>query len=150
MPCASCLVPDLRNGRSSNQTMSNRLTRINELLKREIAEDIIRLQPPGFSLSSVTITRVDISPDLREATVHVSVFNEDDETVTAIVRYLNKKHADIQKMVFRRVKLKYTAKLYFKADNSLEEGDNVLNLLAELEESQPEVFAKKPDKKGEA
>ncbi len=150
MPCASCLVPDLRNGRSSNQTMSNRLTRINELLKREIAEDIIRLQPPGFSLSSVTITRVDISPDLREATVHVSVFNEDDETVTAIVRYLNKKHADIQKMVFRRVKLKYTAKLYFKADNSLEEGDNVLNLLAELEESQPEVFAKKPEKKGEA
>ena len=129
--------------------MSNRLIRINELLKREIAEDIIRLQPPGFSLSSVTVTRVDISPDLREATVHVSVFNEDDETVATIVRYLNKKHADIQKMVFRRVKLKYTAKLYFKADNSLEEGDHVLNLLAALEESQPEVFAKKTDKKGE-
>lgn len=126
--------------------MSNRLTRVNELLKREIAEDIMRMQAPGLSMTSVTVTRVDISQDLREAQVYVSVFNETDETATEIVRYLNKKRADIQKLVARRVKLKYTPKLYFRGDTSLEEGDHVLNLLADLEESQPEVFGKKEKK----
>lgn len=127
--------------------MSNRLTRVNELLKREIAEDIRRLQPPGLSMTSVTVTRVDINQDLRAATVYVSVFNEDDETATAIVRYLNKNRANIQKMVCKRVKLKYTAKLTFKGDTSLEEGDSVLNLLADMEEAQPEVFGTKEKKK---
>ncbi|MFC1467185.1 30S ribosome-binding factor RbfA [Verrucomicrobiota bacterium] len=126
--------------------MSNRLTRVNELLKREIAEDIMRLQPPEFSMASVTVTRVDVSPNLRSATVFVSVFNEDEETTTAIVRYLNKNRANIQKMVCSRVKLKYTAKLSFKGDTSLVEGDSVLNLLADMEDSQPEVFGKKEKK----
>ena len=113
------------------------------MLKREIAEDIMRMQPAGLSMSSVTVTLVEISPDLREATVAVSIFNEDDETARAIVRYLNRNRADIQKMVCRRVKLKYTPKLTFKGDTSLEDGDRVLNLLADLEEAQPEVFGKK-------
>lgn len=126
--------------------MSNRLTRVNELLKREIAEDIMRMNPAGFAMTSVTVTRVDVSPDLRTATVYVSIFNADEETATEVVRYLNKKRADIQKMVCRRVKLKYTPKLSFKGDTSLEEGDSVLNLLADMEEAQPEVFGTKKKK----
>lgn len=123
------------------------MTRVNELLKREIAEDLMRMQPSGFSMSNITVTRVDVAPDLRSATAYVSIFNEDDETSVNAVRYLNKNHGYIQKMVSSRVKLKYTPKLSFKADTSLVEGDSVLNMLADMEASQPEVFAVKKEVK---
>jgi len=115
--------------------MSQRLIRVNELLKREIAEDLFRLQPPGFQIGTVTVTRVETAPNLRQARVYVSVFNEPGEQSTeTAVRWLNRHHAEIQKMVCARVKLKYTPRLHFKADYSLEQGDRVLALLSEIEE----------------
>ena len=125
------------------------MTRVNELLKREIAEDIRRLQPADFNMTSVTVTRVNVTSDLRQATVFVSVFNESDETVTEIIRYFHKNRGNIQKMVSSRVKLKYTPKLEFKADHSIEEGDSVLNMLADMEQNSPELFGKKEDDKKE-
>jgi ribosome-binding factor A len=121
------------------------MTRVNELLKREIAEDIRRLQPPNFSMSDITITRVLTTPDLRQAMVYISVFNEDEQTETEVIRYFHKNRGAIQKMVSSRVQLKYTPKLEFKADHSLEEGDSILNLIADMEQNTPEMFGKKED-----
>lgn len=116
--------------------MSQRLARVNELLKREIAEDLFRLRPRDFEIGALTVTRVDVSPNLRHAAVYVSVFGYEDRRAQ-IISYLNNNHAAIQQMVCKRVKLKYTPKLVFKCDTSLEQGDHVLTLLNELEENPP-------------
>ncbi|AKJ64186.1 ribosome-binding factor A [Kiritimatiella glycovorans] len=51
---------------------SGRIIRVNELLKREIAADILRLfSGSRFDTGAVTVTRVETAPDLRDANVHV-------------------------------------------------------------------------------
>ena len=51
----------------------DRLTRVNELLKRELAEAIERglISAPGVLVS---VTEVHASVDLRNATVYISIF----------------------------------------------------------------------------
>lgn len=112
---------------------SARIIRINELLKREIATDIPRLFAGNkFDTGSITITRVETSQDLREAKVHVSIFGHEEERV-GMIRFLNKRRKEIQQRMSRHVILKYTPVLQFKLDESIESGDRVLSILANLE-----------------
>jgi ribosome-binding factor A len=43
------------------------------------------------------------------------------------------------------VKLKYTPRLHFMLDESIEEGDRVLSLLAEMERENPAAFQEEED-----
>lgn len=112
---------------------SSRIIRVNELLKREIADDILRLfSGSRFDTGSVTITRVETAPDLRDANVYVSIFGHEEERVD-MIRFLNRKRKDVQTRLSQNVKLKYTPRLHFKHDSSLEDGDRVLGILSALD-----------------
>ena len=112
---------------------SSRMLRVNELLKREIATDIPRLfMNSGFDTGAITITHVETGSDLRDATVYVSIFGHEDER-RKMIRFLNGNRKDIQQRMSRNVILKYTPRLYFKLDDSLESGDRVLEILSHLD-----------------
>ena len=112
---------------------SGRIIRINELLKREIAVDIHRLFSNGhFDTGSITVTRVETAPDLRDASVHISIFGHEDERVK-MIRFLNHHRKAIQARMSKNVIIKYTPKLHFKLDESIEGGDRVLGILARLD-----------------
>lgn len=112
---------------------SARIIRVNELLKREIAVDIPRLfANSNFDTAAVTITAVETGSDLRDATVYVSIFGHE-ETREGMIRFLNRHHAEIQARMSKRVILKYTPRLYFKLDESIESGDRVLGILSQLD-----------------
>jgi len=51
--------------------MKHRLVRVAEILKRELSTVILREVPSDGAL--ITVNAVDVSPDLRNATVHVGV-----------------------------------------------------------------------------
>jgi ribosome-binding factor A len=111
---------------------SARIIRVNELLKREIAVDIPRLFANGnFDTSAVTITKVETGSDLRDATVYVSIFGHEQERL-GMIRFLNRHRGEIQSRMSKHVILKYTPRLYFKFDDSLETGDRVLGSLSQL------------------
>ena len=117
-----------------------RLTRVNELLKREIATALFRvLNEAGFDLSSVTVTHVITSSDLRTARVLVSIRDHEHER-GRMLSLLRHHRSDIQAIVHKNVILKYTPHLSFELDPSIEEGDRVLSLIAQLEaaEGRPE------------
>jgi ribosome-binding factor A len=117
-----------------------RLVRVNELLKREIAEDLYRnFSMTDFDASAVTVTRVDCAPDLRDANVYVSIFGHEDER-DGMIRYLNRHRQEIIRLMVKRVKLKYTPRLHFILDESIEGGDHILSILAEMERENPEAF----------
>jgi len=121
-----------------------RLIRVNELLKREIAEDIHRIFAlSDFDTSSVTVVRVECAANLRDATVYVSIFGHKDER-DQMIEFLNRHRQDIIKRMCRRVTLKYTPRLHFKLDESIETGDHILSILAEMEREKPEVFQDHP------
>ncbi len=117
-----------------------RLVRVNELLKREIAEDLYRnYVASDFDAASLTVTRVECASDLRDANVFISIFRHEDER-DKMISYLNRHRQEIIKMMIKRVKLKYTPRLHIILDESLEGGDNILSLLADMERENPEIF----------
>ena len=112
---------------------NGRIIRINELLKREIASDITRLFANGtFDTGSVTVTRVETAPDLREAKVYISIFGHEEGRVK-MIRFLNRHRKDIQARMSKNVIIKYTPRLHFRLDTSIETGDRVLGILSQLE-----------------
>lgn len=110
-----------------------RLVRVNELLKREIATALYRVMTEqSFDFASVTVTGVRTSSDLRSARVGISIRDHDSERGTMLSQI--RKHArDIQSIVHHNVILKYTPKLHFELDTSIEVGDHVLQILSEMQ-----------------
>ncbi len=111
--------------------MSQRLARINELLKREISACLEKsFEFPGIL---VTIHGVETAVDLKTAQVYVGVIGNPDETRDAIHR-LNAKRGMIQGIVMKRVVLRCTPVLHFQIDESIERGSRVLSILNEIGE----------------
>lgn len=109
----------------------DRLTRVNELLKREIGTALFHIISDGrFDPAAVTITSVSTSSDLRDARVMVSISGNDRVTMLDIIK---EKRVEIQKIINKNLKLKYTPRLSFHIDTSIEKGDHVLKILYEIE-----------------
>lgn len=111
----------------------DRILRLNELLRREIGEALFRLiNDRNFDLSSVTVTHVEVSRDLRDATVRISIRDHEDDRdrMMAIIRG---HRVDIQAQVARNLTLKYTPRLVFRIDPSIERGDRILSVLSSLD-----------------
>lgn len=115
---------------------SDRITRVNELLKREISESVLRLLTDhGGDASSVTVTRVSASRNLRSAKVWVSVRGEPDEQRERM-SILSRYRREIQQNINRDLSLKYTPRLSFCLDSSIVDGDSVLSILKELDQDE--------------
>jgi ribosome-binding factor A len=112
---------------------NGRIIRVNELLKREISADILRLFANGrFDTGAITVTRVETAPDLRDANVFISIFGHENDRVE-MIRFLNRHRKDVQARMSKHVTIKYTPRLHFKHDHSIEDGDRVLGILSELD-----------------
>ena len=110
----------------------DRLTRVNELLKRELADDITRglISAPGMLVS---VTEVKTSVDLRNATVYVSIFGGTTSEKERVMRELDRVRVDFQRSIATKLGFKHTPVLYFKRDFRQEKGDRVLEILNEAE-----------------
>jgi len=120
--------------------MSNvdRLTRVNALLKREIAESLYRVfAGRDFDYAAITVTHVFTSSDLHSARVLVSIRGHEKDR-GSILGQLQRHHGAIQKLVSKHVVLKYTPQLHFELDTSLAEGDHVLRLLEQMADAHPD------------
>ena len=110
-----------------------RMVRVNELIKRTIAQHMHRvLGGSGFDILAASVTRVNTSPDLRDAYVYVSILGHEGER-EEMIRFLSNHRKDFQSDLGHSVRLRYTPRLWFRLDESIEQGDHVLQILAELE-----------------
>lgn len=108
--------------------MSKRLDRVNELLKREISAVIQR--EFEFKDCLVTVTAVDVTQDLKEAKVFISVLGPG---LGSVISKLRDKRGLIQSRMSKRVVLKNTPILDFRSDESAERGIEIVDLLDEVE-----------------
>jgi ribosome-binding factor A len=107
--------------------MSQRLERINQLLRAEISDILLRdLHDPliGF----VTITGVEVSPDLHFARVFFSVLG-DPEQVRASTKGLLRARKYINARVAERVELRFIPKLRFQLDDTAARAQQMAELL---------------------
>jgi len=110
----------------------DRLERVNSLLKRVIAEAMFSvMQGDTVAPGLITVTDVACGKDLRDANVRISVFGDDALKQTAL-QHLKHNAKRFQQIINREVRLKFTPRLNFILDLSLEKGDEVLAILDRL------------------
>ncbi len=110
----------------------DRLERVNSLLRRVIAESMFSImQGDSVAPGLITVTGVKCGKDFRDATVTVSIFG-DEALKERALQHLTHKAKFFQQAINREVRLKFTPRLVFKLDRSLEMGDAVLALLDKL------------------
>jgi len=107
-----------------------RPTRIGELLQAEIAQLLLRqLKDPRLSLA--TISRVEVSADLRHACIYISRIGSETEQRAALEGF---EHATgfIRGQLGKHLKLRYTPELTFKLDTTIAYGVRISRILHDL------------------
>ncbi len=113
--------------------MSERTARLDELLREEIAA-IVGREIADPRIGFVTVTSVDVAPDLAHATVWVSVIG-DAATRRASVRALGRAMPYVRHQL-GSLRLKRVPELHVREDDSAERGTRVLHILDELGQGQ--------------
>lgn len=108
--------------------MSRRTERVNDLLREEIS-DLVRteLHDPRIA-GIVTVTHVDVSPDLRRADAYVSVLGTEEERASTMAA-LEHARPFLRRELSRRVKLRYTPDVTFVSDTSMERAQELTDLM---------------------
>ncbi len=114
---------------------TKRLDKINELMRREISSVLQRdFEWPN---TIVTVTEVEVTEDLKEAKVWISVIGK--KPAKQVLEKLAEKRGLIQNTVSKRVILRNTPRLMFRWDNSAERGVSLVNLIDDIDKNLPKA-----------
>ncbi len=105
-----------------------RSERVADQMKEEIA-DILQRRIKDPRIGFVTVTGVDVSDDLRNATVFVSVFGEDKQSSLAGLKSAG---PFIRSELGKRMRMRFVPELLFRYDTSVEQGAHIMELLEEI------------------
>jgi ribosome-binding factor A len=111
------------------EPMTERMRRVNESLKQVLADALPELKDPRIGL--ITVTGVDTAPDLRHATVYVSVLGSNRKQRESLSG-LEAAHGVLQSRLARELRLKRTPQLTFEYDPTVERGVRMTRLIDEL------------------
>lgn len=115
---------------------SRRQERVADMIRDEVM-DIIQREMSDPRLGFVSITRVELSPDMKYARMFVSVFGDDDEQARALVA-LNNAAGFIRRTLAPRLRMRVIPDVSFRLDRSMAHAENISRILRELE---PELNA---------
>jgi ribosome-binding factor A len=103
------------------------MRRVDEAVRAVLSEAITQgVKDPRVGF--VTVTAVETSPDLRHATVFVSVLGSDAEREDSLAG-LRSAHGFLQRRVASELRLKHTPTLEFAFDDSVQRGMRITELL---------------------
>jgi ribosome-binding factor A len=117
--------------------------RVAEEFREILAEEIPRLKDPRVGF--VTVTHVDVSPDLRRATVFYTVMGQDKDHRRTQAGLRSAK-AHLRAVLGQQIRMKFTPDLEFQEDVGLSQVERVTQLLKEIGASSPEPES--PDAEG--
>ena len=111
---------------------SNRISRINEEIQRELSDQFRRLKDPRVSQTGmVSITRVDTTGDLRYARIYVSALDKSQEK--EVLKGLKSAAGFLRRELGRSLQLRYTPELQWQEDDSIVHGAHILDILSKLD-----------------
>lgn len=113
---------------------ANRALRVGELIKREIA-DILCREVRDPKVGFVTVSSVEVTKDLRTALVRISVLGDEEHRQESL-RSLNSAAGFVQKELSSRTRLRYTPKLQFQLDTSVDHSIHIAQLLEEIKHNE--------------
>jgi len=109
---------------------SYKTEKINEGMLREMSQIVRELKDPRVNSGLVTITRCDVSGDLKFAKIYYSVYSGD---FAEVKKGLVSARGYIRREIAGRLNLRNTPELTFISDDSLERGAKISQILKEME-----------------
>ena len=108
--------------------MTRRIERVNELVRKELSELLSKeMNDPRLPLL-MSITRVEVSTDLRNAKIYVSVMTNREEREST-VKVLQRASGFLHRELKKRLSLRAVPILSFRLDDSIEEGSHILEMM---------------------
>ena len=113
--------------------MSNqlRVEKLQELIKQETGKMLLTdIKDPRIGF--VTVTDVEMTGDLREAKIYVSIMGND-EQIKSSLEGLNSALGFIRREIGRRIKIRFTPEISFALDKSLDYSEHIQKLLLKVQ-----------------
>ncbi|WCK52853.1 30S ribosome-binding factor RbfA [Aneurinibacillus sp. Ricciae_BoGa-3] len=107
-----------------------RTNRVGEQIKKELSQ-IIQREIKDPRVGFVTVTGVEVSGDLSQAKVFISIFGDEEKQADSL-KALEKAKGFMRTEIGRRVRLRHTPELIFKVDESVEYGHRIETLLTQI------------------
>ncbi|MEH6990656.1 30S ribosome-binding factor RbfA [Cytobacillus firmus] len=112
--------------------MSLRANRVGEQMKKELGEIISRkIKDPRVGF--VTVTDVQVTGDLQQATVFISVLGDAEQRENTL-RGLAKAKGFIRSEIGQRIRLRKTPEILFEFDESIDYGNRIESLLHQIQD----------------
>ena len=110
--------------------MTRRTERLNALLREEISELLTReVKDPRLG-GLISVTHVDVSPDLHHARVSISTLGADDEA--EVMRALHSAAPFLRRELMQRLTMRHVPELSFRRDDSIRQGAEMLSLIHDV------------------
>jgi ribosome-binding factor A len=122
--------------------VTRRTRQVGEFLREELT-DIIRREVKDPRIGFMSVTRVDVTPDLRHAAVYISVLGTDDEREETL-KALRSASGYIRHHLKPRLRMRQIPELEFRDDRSMEHAEQIARTLREIS-----VVPVKPSGEGE-
>ena len=113
-------------------SQTRRIQKVSSLLKKELSLILNHdLDEPIISDNFISISKIEISPDLHYCKIFITISVED-EKMEKIVDGLNISKSLIRHKLAQRIQMRRIPELTFKIDRALEKGLAVLKVLDKL------------------
>ena len=116
----------------NNSTKSQRQLRVGEELRHLISNALLResFYDEIIENNTITITEVNVSPDLKNACVYIMPLGG--ENKTDVLDSINKANGRIKKLISNNINLRQIPKLQFRIDETFEYARNIENILQKI------------------
>lgn len=105
--------------------MKQRVERMEKMIRMVVATALIKLLPNRH----ITLQDINVSPDLRQAIVWVSAFDEEESDLLEDISQI---HSELQQQVAQTIKTKFIPRLHFRYYSGSDHASRVDSLLNKL------------------
>lgn len=109
---------------------STRILRVNELIQRELSNLLRRKY--NADAAPITITAVQVTPDVREGKVFVSITGDEEQSADRL-KWLRKHARELRLALGDIIILKHMPVLTYELDTVTDRGNRILGILDEIE-----------------
>ncbi len=118
-------------GRGQGRERSQRQLRVGEEIRHRLSEILIRdeVRDPDISGLSITVTQVQISPDMKQALVYARPLAGNVDVSKKVIAALNRSAGFLRGRLGREISIRHTPELRFALDESFDKADELDRLL---------------------
>jgi ribosome-binding factor A len=113
---------------------------VNEVVRETLAEELERMSDPR--LGFVTLTGVEVSPDIRYADIYYSVLGTEEQR-TESSNALRSASPRLRAVLGKQVRLKFVPELRFREDPAIAQGQHIESIIRSIHDG-----AVVPDEEG--